>query len=341
MSVLFHIDFPFQVAETHYRFGDHAPLCAHPIPFANTVVYHHPQPAAFTGTRQYYGNSLLTIDLLETQSAKPLLLSTQPVRQPLYVLSIVLEGHFHFGSSIPSNWAASAPGTAYLARIGGQRYTIRVPAHVGRLISITIHTAQLAVIGEDFAELTALLAGNPKSDDYYCPSVQADSLFMRRLIKLTSPSSINRRKDFNQHLQTHLQGVFSAFKGLLYGKGQVHYDEEKLKEIKPHIASVISETHQAPEPKEIADQFHITPKKLERLFKNGTQLAPSAYIKQVHMEAAGTYLTDHPDLPIYEIADIFGYNHTAAFSKAFTKHHGLSPQAYRVALQLSKTDTNC
>jgi len=340
VSVLFHIDFPFPVAEAHYRAGEHADLCAYPVPFANTVVYHHRQPAAFAGIRQYYVNSLLTIDLMETQSAKPFLLSALPKRQPLYALSVVLEGRFRFGPAGDLRVAVSAPGTAYLARIGGQRYAIQAPARVGRLISIGIHTAQLAVIGEDFAELAKLLSGDPKSDHHYSPSIHADALFIRRLIKLISPSGIQRRKDFNQHLQIHLPGVFSAFKGLLHGKGQVHYDRDTLGAILAYISSNITETHQAPPSKTVASQFHITPKKLERLFQNSMQRSPSAYIHQQHMEAAGAYLADHPDLPIYEIADTFGYAHTAAFSKAFTKHHSLSPNAYRAATKLSKTDTH-
>ncbi len=276
---------------------------------------------------------------METQSAKPLLLAALPKRQPLYALSIVLEGHFRFGSSTQSLCAVSAPGTAYLARIGGQQYPIQAPAHLGRLISIGIHTAQLAVIGEDFAELATLLTGDPKSDHHYSPSIQADALFIRHLIKLISPLGIQRRKDFNQHLQIHLPDVFSAFKGLLHGKGQAHYDRDTLDAILTRISLIVAETHRAPQPKAIAGEFHITPKKLERLFQNSMQLSPTAYIQQQHMEAAGTYLTDHPDLPIYEIAEVFRYTHTAAFSKAFTKHHGLSPQAYRATIKLSKTDT--
>ena len=334
MSVLFHIDFPFPVAETHHRPGEHGALCAYQIPFAYTIEYRQPGSVQFCGIRQYYANSLLTVDLLETRSSTPLTLAVRPKRQPLYSLSAVLEGRFRFGSA---RHEESAPGSAYLARLGSQQYTVAAPSHMGRLISIAIHTAQLGVIGEDFAELATLLLGNPQSDDHYTPTVQADTLFMRRLIKLISPQGIRRRKDFNLHLQAYLPGLFSAFKGLLYGKSQAHYNLEKLNEVKAVISRFVSESHRAPRPVEVADAAYITPKKLERLIRSNFQCPPATYIQQQLMEAAAAYLTEHPGQPVYDIADTFGYSHTAAFSKAFTKYHGQSPAAYRAAL-LSKTD---
>ena len=322
------------MAETHHQPGGHSALCAYRIPFAHTIVYQHPTSALFSGTRQYYANSLLTVDLLETHSTTPFTLAVCPKRQPLYSLSSVLEGRFRFG---PTRDEESAPGSAYLARLGGQWYTIGAPSHTARIISITIHTAQLGVIGEDFAELAELLSGNPQSDHHYTPSVRADHLFMRRLIKLISPQGIHRRKDFNHHLQSHLPGLFSAFKGLLYGKSHAHYDHQKLNEVKAVISRLVSESHRAPRPNEVADAVYITPKKLERLIRNNLQCSPSSYIQQQLMEAAAAYLIEHPEQPVYEIADTFGYSHTAAFTKAFTKCHGVSPATYR-ATPLSKTD---
>jgi len=339
---VFHITFPFEVAESHYRPGEHAPLCTHPIPLAFTITYH--SPALLAGSqfvRQYYSNKLLTLDLLEAEIPEPFTFVMRLQDAPIYVFAVMIKGSTRYHRGGNDKPVTAFPGTVHFARLSANEYAIHLLEKSCRMLFITVHAAQLAVIGEDFNELASLLDAAPLTEDIISPSIQADSLLMRRLIRLISPSGINRRKDFNQHLLLHLPGVCSAIKGALHGKGQVHYDEEKLREIKAHISSSISETHRAPQPKAIADQFHITRKKLERLFQNSMQRSPSVYIHQQHMEAAGVYLTDHPDLPIYEIADIFGYNHTAAFSKAFTKHHGLSPQAYRVALQLSKTDTNC
>lgn len=337
----FYITFPFEVAESHHRPGEHSPLCTYPIPFAHTVTYRAPALVAFKFIRQYYVNALLALILLEGNGPEAFTAALQPYENPSYIFAFTLEGLLRY--DYPSGEASEIPqpGTAYFARLCGKEYAVHFPSGTSRLLLIVLHAAQVAMIGEDFNELANLPDAAPITEDIISPPLQADSLLMRRLIRLISPPSIKRRKDFNQHLLQHLPGVCSAIKGALHGKGQVHYDEEKLKEIKAHISSSISETHRAPQPKAIADQFHITRKKLERLFQNSMQRSPSVYIHQQHMEAAGVYLTDHPDLPIYEIADIFGYNHTAAFSKAFTKQHGLSPQAYRVALQLSKTDTNC
>ncbi|HWK59210.1 MAG TPA: helix-turn-helix domain-containing protein [Parapedobacter sp.] len=338
MQQHFHITFLFEVAESHHRPGEHPPLCAYPIPLAHTVSYRAPALPTFKFIRQYYANALLALILLEGNGAEPFTAVLRPYENPAYIFAVTLEGLLRYDYPSGETSEMPPPGTAYFARLCGKEYPVHFPSGTNRLLLVILHAAQLAIIGEDFNELANLPDATPITEDIISPPIHADSLLMRRLIRFISPSGINRRKDFNQHLLFHLPGVCSAIKGALHGKGQLHYDEEKLKRIIPHISSIISETHRAPEPKEIADQFHITPKKLERLFQNSMQCSPSAYIKQQHMEAAGVYLTDHPDRRIYEIADIFGYTHTAGFSKAFTKHYGVSPNTHRAATELSKID---
>ena len=317
------------MAETHHRPGRHGALCTYQIPFAHTVVYQHPEPALFSGVRQYYANSLLTVDLLETQSTAPLALAVCPKRHPLYSLSIVLEGCFRFG---PTQEEDSAPGSAYLARLSGQQYTVETPSHTGRLISINIHTAQLSIIGEDFAELAALLADNPQSDQHYSPSIQADTLFMRRLIKLVSPSGIERRKDFNQHLQIHLPGVFSAFKGLLHGKTQAHYNRATLDAVLTYIQQENRSSGQPPTLSSVIDFACVSIDKLQQLFKTELGTTPQAYLQNLRMEAVRQALlnTDHP---VYAIAFQFGYSDTAALNKPFKKRFGQSPQQLRRQLK--------
>jgi len=334
-----HIEFPFEVAENHYRAGEHPPLCAMPIPLAQTVTYGTPAFPAFKFIRQCYTNALLALVLLEGTGTGPFTTVLKPAERPTYIFAIMLEGLLRYDHPSGETSEIPPPGTVYFARLCGKEYPIHFPTGSGRLLLIAVHIAQLDIVGEDFKELASLPDGVPFEEDIIGPPIQADSLLMRRLIRLISPSGINRRKDFNQHLLSHLPSVCSAIKGALHGKGQVHYDREKLNEIKDRISSFIAENHHAPQPNAIADQCHITPKKLARLFQNSMQCSPRTYIKQLHMEAAGAYLADHPDLPIFEIADRFDYTHTSAFSKAFTKHHGLSPKAYRETTKLSKIDT--
>ncbi|SEK80749.1 helix-turn-helix transcriptional regulator [Parapedobacter koreensis] len=327
MATAFHIDFPFEVAETCFRAGEHPALCQHAIPLACTIIYRRLSGSAFTATRQYYINSLLTIDLMETTSTDTITLSISPKKKPVYVLSVVLDGHFHFGSPT-RHWEASAPGAAYLARISGHAYPIQLPSGTGRLISIAIHTAQLAVIGEDFAELAALLAGNPLMDDYYSPSIQSDRLFMRRLIKLISPPSMQRRKAFNLHIQAHLQGVFSAFKGLLNGKGQTHYNRQKLDTIVAHIRQETSRHGQPPSLASVIDFACVSPEKLQQLFKAGLGTAPQDYLQALKMDAIKQALLC-TDEPVYALAATFGYSDAAALNKPFKRRFGLSPQQLR------------
>lgn len=338
MSNVFHITFPFEVVESHHRPGEQPPLCAYSIPLAHTITYRAPALPTFKFIRQYYANALLALVLLEASGACPFTAVIRPAERPAYIFAVMLEGLLRY--DYPSGEASEMlpPGTVYFARLCCTEYPIHFPTSSGRLLLITVHTTQLHLLGEDFKELASLADAVPLGEDIISPPIPADSILMRRLIRLINPVGITRRKDFNHHLMLHLPRVCSAIKGALHGKGQVHYDQEKLKEIKAKIATFIFENHRAPRPSEIARAVYITPKKLERLIQNNLQCSPSAYIQQQLMEAAGVYLLENPDVAIYEIADVFNYGHTAAFSKAFTKHHGLSPNAYRATTQLSKID---
>ena len=55
-----------------------------------------------------------------------------------------------------------------------------------------------------------------------------------------------------------------------------------------------------------------------------------AYAKHIRMERA-TELLIRTRLPVTDIAADLGYEHLSAFTRAFLKHFGVSPLAFRVA----------
>src|SRR5690606_18453508 len=134
-----------------------------------------------------------------------------------------------------------------------------------RLLFIAVHAAQLDVVGEDFVELADLIAATPPAEDAIGPPIPADSLLMRRLIRLISPKGIKRRKDFNLHLQQQLPALCSAVKGMLRGKSQLHYDTDKLAAVIAFIDQEEREHGFPPELSSVLDFACVSADKLERL----------------------------------------------------------------------------
>ncbi|SEL70366.1 helix-turn-helix transcriptional regulator [Parapedobacter koreensis] len=329
MPQAFHITFPFEVVERRYRPGIHAPLCTHPIPLAFTIAYHRPTLSDFRFVRQYYANTLLTVDLLEGKCPDPFTLIIHQQNTPTYVFAVMLEGSARYDHKGSQKSETLLPGTVYFARLCATAYPIRLLENTCRMLFIAVHAAQLAVIGEDFDELADLLGGSALSvGDHFSPPIQADSVFMRRLIRLISPEGIKRRKDFNEHLQQRLSGVCSAIKGLLRGKGQHHYDDETLEKVLAHISEHEYLHGQPPTLRAVLKHARASADKLEQLFGEKLGTTPSAYLLGRRMEAVRKRLLQTDD-PVYKVAMDFGYSDAAALNKPFKRHFGISPGQLR------------
>lgn len=79
---------------------------------------------------------------------------------------------------------------------------------------------------------------------------------------------------------------------------------------------------------EVADFIGISRSYLYRQFKNEYDVSPQFFLIDYRMNYAGQLLIEQDD-KIYIIAEKVGYYDQLQFSKAFKKHHGLSPRAYR------------
>ena len=79
---------------------------------------------------------------------------------------------------------------------------------------------------------------------------------------------------------------------------------------------------------DLADEVHLTPGHMVRLFKGATGLPPMAYLARVRTEHAAVLLL-HSDEPVTVIGRAVGWPDQNYFARRFKAHYGLSATAYR------------
>ncbi|MGW9131812.1 AraC family transcriptional regulator [Streptomyces sp. NPDC055681] len=79
---------------------------------------------------------------------------------------------------------------------------------------------------------------------------------------------------------------------------------------------------------DLAEQLHLAPSYLVRLFKATVGLPPIAYLAQQRAETAARLLL-HTDLPVSRIGDEVGWSDANYFARRFRAHFGLSASDYR------------
>ena len=79
---------------------------------------------------------------------------------------------------------------------------------------------------------------------------------------------------------------------------------------------------------ELAEELHLAPGYLVRLFKTATGLPPMAYLAQVRAEHAAVMLL-HSDEPVTSIGRAVGWPDQNYFARRFKAHYGLSATTYR------------
>lgn len=78
----------------------------------------------------------------------------------------------------------------------------------------------------------------------------------------------------------------------------------------------------------LAEELHLAPAYLVRLFKDATGLPPKAYLSQVRAERAAVLLL-HSDDPVTCIGRAVGWPDQNYFARRFKAHYGLSATTYR------------
>ena len=80
--------------------------------------------------------------------------------------------------------------------------------------------------------------------------------------------------------------------------------------------------------RELAQQVHLSPTHLQRLFKQETGVHIRDLLTERRLTAAANLLTT-TDMEIKEIAYYVGYRHHSSFVRAFQRRFGQSPKRYR------------
>jgi two-component system response regulator YesN len=81
---------------------------------------------------------------------------------------------------------------------------------------------------------------------------------------------------------------------------------------------------------DIARRVASSRRQLQRAFAEAGETTFRAYLQKVRMTRAAELLRD-PGLPVNHVASAVGYRQPAQFAKAFRRHHGRPPSAYRQA----------
>ncbi len=81
---------------------------------------------------------------------------------------------------------------------------------------------------------------------------------------------------------------------------------------------------------DVARRVATSRRQLQRAFAEAGETSFRAYLQRVRMERAAELLRGSP-APVNQVASAVGYRQPAQFAKAFRRHHGAPPSAFRVA----------
>lgn len=80
---------------------------------------------------------------------------------------------------------------------------------------------------------------------------------------------------------------------------------------------------------DLEDEFHLTYKYMEHIFRNKTGISIMQYHTKVRIKEAARILRS-TDLPISQVSEMCGFSDPLYFSRCFKKHMCISPRAYRL-----------
>lgn len=117
-----------------------------------------------------------------------------------------------------------------------------------------------------------------------------------------------------------------SYESLLLTKDQedIHHDEEIIKIQEWFHLNYSKEVKL----KEIAQDFGMSVRSLNRRFKQATDKPPKQYLQEIRIDQA-MELLKHTNLSILEIAFRVGYQDAGYFAGLFKKRHSVSPNDYR------------
>lgn len=98
---------------------------------------------------------------------------------------------------------------------------------------------------------------------------------------------------------------------------------DKLKEI------IRSEYAHELKLEDLSQRVFLNPKYISRMFRLETGLSLTNYMVYIRMEKAKQLMKENPDLKVYEVANLVGYQDSVYFNKIFKKLIGCTPFEYK------------
>lgn len=112
-------------------------------------------------------------------------------------------------------------------------------------------------------------------------------------------------------------------------------DDERLRTVRRVVATLSSRYAQPLTLGELAESVGWTPTHLSDTFRRLVGLPPMRFLEGVRMRRAQELLTVSAD-PVHRVAAAVGFGDPNYFSRAFTRHVGMTPSAYRAAATASQ-----
>lgn len=81
--------------------------------------------------------------------------------------------------------------------------------------------------------------------------------------------------------------------------------------------------------KELSQMFNISQSYICKLFNKQYQITPIQYLIELKLNRAKILLVTNPDLKVYKVAEMCGYEDQVYFSRVFKKYIGQTPSEYR------------
>lgn len=80
---------------------------------------------------------------------------------------------------------------------------------------------------------------------------------------------------------------------------------------------------------QIASELNMSVQTFRRRLQGAAGESPKAYIQAIQMERAVTLLTDNPEMPVSQVANLCGFDEASTFTHTFKRIYDCSPSEYR------------
>ena len=99
------------------------------------------------------------------------------------------------------------------------------------------------------------------------------------------------------------------------------------------VKKKLDENYQKPlSLQDIADDIHLNPSYLSKLFKDTEGITITEYLIGVRMDKAKQFLEFYPEAKIYEVGEKVGYPDPVYFNKVFKRRIGVTPKTYKESI---------